>query len=331
MGRLGGALNLFSLFGTLCDVISKKIYSGLPTEQNNPLSAGIDQLPTLSILLLINKEDTTVPTAVRQTLPEMEKAVNLIVKSLKNNGRLFLLGAGTSGRLAVMEAAECPPTFNTPPTLVQAFMAGGNSSVFKSKEGAEDRGQDSARIVKKHVTSRDVVIGIAASGVTAFVGDGLRQARRQNAATILITCNPKVSPTLAQVAIRLNTGAEVIAGSTRLKAATATKLVLNSLTVASMVQLGKVYGNRMVDLQPRSKKLEARALNLIETLGGVTETQAKKLMKDSGGNAKTAILMAKRNVSRTDAIALLKKSNGKLAEALKAISPPLVGGVRGGV
>jgi N-acetylmuramic acid 6-phosphate etherase len=246
----------------------------------------------------------------------MGKAVRMIVASLRNGGHLFFIGAGTSGRLGVLEAAECPPTFNTPPSLIRAFMAGGKPSVFKSKEGAEDRGMDSARLIRKNVKRNDVVIGIAASGVTSFVKEGLRVAKKRGAKTILVTCNPRQTSHLADVVIAPRVGPEVIAGSTRLKAATATKLVLNSLTVTSMIQLGKVYGNRMVDLQPKSNKLKARALRLIQLLAKVSPKKAETLYIQSGKNAKTAILMGKKNLKQSDAVRLLKKTAGHLHAAL---------------
>lgn len=292
-------------------------YARLPTEQNNPFSRHIDRVPVARALHIINNEDAKIARAVRAQIPSIQRGVQLIVKSLSNGGRLFFIGAGTSGRLGVLEAAECPPTFNTPRSLVQAFMAGGRMSVFASKEGAEDRGADSAKLVRKNVRKGDVVVGIAASGVTAYVRDGLKTARAKKAVTILVTCHSGILSSPAQVTIAVNTGPEVIAGSTRLKAGTATKLVLNSLTVASMVQLGKVYGNRMVDLQPRSAKLVARATHLIAQLANVPEKQAAKLLKAAGGNAKTAIVMARKKLSRGAAINLLKLNNGRLHLALR--------------
>lgn len=254
--------------------------------------------------------------AVQNTLPAIERGVKTIVASLKKGGRLFFIGAGTSGRLGILEAAECPPTFNTPPALIQAFMAGGKSSVFRSKEGAEDRGADSQKIVRQRVRRGDVVIGIAASGVTAFVREGLDTAKKRGASTILVTCHSGVPKSAAHVVIAAKTGAEVISGSTRLKAGTATKLILNSLTVASMVQMGKVYGNRMVDLQPRSRKLVARGTNLIAQIGHVSSAKASQLFQESGGHAKTAIVMARRDVKRNEAVRLLKKADGHLYKVI---------------
>lgn len=291
-------------------------YSRLPTEQNNAASRRIDRVSIQKALQIIHREDTIAVRAVQKALPQIERGVKLIVASIKKGGRLFFIGAGTSGRLGILEAAECPPTFNTPPALIQAFMAGGKSSVFRSKEGAEDRGQDARKIIQKVVHAGDVVVGIAASGVTAFVREGLQTAKTKRASTVLVTCHSGVSKSAAQVVIALKTGPEVISGSTRLKAGTATKLVLNSLTVASMVQLGKVYGNRMVDLQPRSRKLVARGTNLIATLGRVSQKDAARLFMAAGGHAKTAIVMARRKMGRNEALRLLKKADGHLYKVI---------------
>lgn len=301
----------------LVHVLTHINYEKLPTEQNNPASRRVDQLSILKTLKLINREDAKISRAVAQQIQPMARAVKMIVASLKSGGQLFFLGAGTSGRLGILEAAELPPTFNTPPSMVQAFMAGGKSSVFRSKEGAEDRGQDAQKIIRKRVRAGDVVIGIAASGVTAFVREGLKTAKQRKAKTILVTCFPRVPKSSAHIIIAPQPGPEVIAGSTRLKAATATKLVLNSLTVTSMIQLGKVYRNWMVDLQPRSKKLRARAVRLIQMLGKVNQKKAEHLLKSSGGNAKTAILMARRKINKSAAVKILKDCHGQLHKALR--------------
>lgn len=296
-------------------------YARLPTEQNNVRSRHIDRLPIRRALQIINDEDAKIARAVRSELPNIEKAVRLIVASLRKGGRIFFVGAGTSGRLGVLEAAECPPTFNTPRSLIQAFMAGGKASVFRSKEGAEDRSDEAKRLVSKNVRRGDVVIGIAASGVTPFVHAGFAAAKSKKASTILVTCHSGRFVSPAQITIAIKTGPEVIAGSTRLKAATATKLVLNSLTVASMVQIGKVYGNRMVDLQPRSAKLTARATRLISEFARVSEADARRLLKASGGNSKTAIVMARKHATKTEATRLLDANNGRLHAVLNASFP----------
>lgn len=273
-------------------------------------------MPVSQALKLINDEDVRVAAAVRRQIPRMTKAVQIMRNALSAGRKIVFIGAGTSGRLGVMEAAECPPTFNTRPAMVQAIMAGGRSSVFRSKEGAEDRGAEGARLVRERARAGDVVIGIAASGITPFVREGLRAAAGKRAKTILITCNPSTPARLAGITIALGTGPEIIAGSTRLKAATATKMALNALTVATMVQLGKVYGNRMVDLQPRSHKLQERATRLIQDLAGVSRPRAAALLKASGGNAKTAIVMARKKLPRAAAVRLLRRHDGRLRRAL---------------
>lgn len=275
----------------------------------------------------MDREDRAVTQAVERVGPKISQAVRLIVSSLKTGGRLFFAGAGTSGRLGVLEAAECPPTFNTPPSLVQAVMAGGKRALFRSQEGAEDRIQEARRKLGKRVRKGDVVVGISASGVTPFVKGALIEAKRKGAKTILVACNLQ-SPIqkLAGVLIAPQAGPEIIAGSTRLKAGTATKLILNRLTVASMVQLGKVYDNWMVDLQPRSKKLKARAERLVKRLTGLRDREARRLLRRAKGRTKVAILMGRKNISFAQAIRLLKKSNGFLRTALMTPVPRKVPG-----
>lgn len=292
-------------------------YSKLPTEKQNPKSVSLDTLPTGKILSLMNLEDESVPRAVKKVRPQIAKGVRLIVSCLRKKGRLFFVGAGTSGRLGVIEAAECPPTFNTPPEQIQALMAGGKSSVFRSKEGAEDQEKEARREISKRVRKNDVVVGISASGVTAFVRGALQEAKKRGASTILVACNLN-SPFSSHVNVLIapKTGPEMIAGSTRLKAGTATKLILNQLTVASMVQLGKVYQNWMVDLQPRSKKLKARGVRILKELSGAGENRAQKFFNRAKGNVKLAILMAKKNLTYPQAKTVLKKTDGFLRKAL---------------
>lgn len=290
-------------------------YPFLPTEHVNPRSRNLDRLSLSSLLRLMSAEDAALVRRVGRANPTIERAIRLLVERIKKGGKLVFIGAGTSGRLGVMEAAECPPTFNTPPSLVRALMAGGRAAVFRSKEGAEDKRREAARMVAKKVDSRDVLIGIAASGVTPFVRAALQAARKKKARTLLITCHPHVGRSLAHIVIAVHSGPEIIAGSTRLKAATATKLVLNRLTVGTMVRLGKVFGNRMVDLQPKSKKLKARAVHLVSLLGNVSPSDATRLLREARGNAKTAILMARRNLSYGDAKDVLRKAGGHLFRA----------------
>lgn len=299
--------------------MKKLDYAKLPTEKQNPHSLHIDRLSIPAILRIINKEDQTVPNAVHQVQRQIARGVEWIVDSLKNGGTLYFAGAGTSGRLGVIEAAECPPTFGTPPNLIQAVIAGGRSAVFRSKEGAEDKENEAYRLFLKKLKRNDTLVGIAASGVTPFVKGALRAAKEKRAHTILIACNA-ASPlkNLADSLIAPRVGPEAIAGSTRLKAGTATKLILNMLTVTSMIRLGKVYENWMVDLKPKSRKLKARAVRLVERLGGAPGKSALAYLKKSRNNVKLAILMARKGYSYSEAQKRIKKASGFLREALRA-------------
>jgi N-acetylmuramic acid 6-phosphate etherase len=300
--------------------VSRIRYDRLPTERVNPESDRLDRLPAVQIARLMNRADRRAVRAVGRAAPALGRAVDLIVGALSRRGRLIFVGAGTSGRLGVIEAAECPPTFDTPPSLVQAVIAGGRRTVFRSAEGAEDDGPDGARQIRRRVRAGDVVVGIAASGVTPFVRGALKEARRRGAATVLVTCNPQVSASAARVVIALGVGPEVLTGSTRLKAGTATKLALNTLTTASFARLGKVYGNRMVDLRPRSAKLRARALRLVVQLGRVSPREAERLLKASGASVKVAIAMARLGIEARQARRRLKCAGGSLRTALQ--TPP---------
>ena len=290
-------------------------YDRLPTEQTHPRSRDLDRLSPEQLTALMNREDARVVRAVERQRRQIARAIELIAHGLRCGGRLFFLGAGTSGRLGVIEAAECPPTFHTSPSLVQAFIAGGRRAVFRSQEGAEDRTVDARRLVRRRVRTGDVVVGIAASGVTPFVTAGLGEAAKRGAGTILITCNPRaVSP--AHIRIRLSVGPELLTGSTRLKAGTATKLVLNMLTLGAMVQLGKTYGNLMVDVRPTSRKLRARAQQLIQRVGRCSEREAADLLTAAHGRVKCAILMAAQDVSYATARRRLSRAQGSLRATL---------------
>lgn len=286
----------------------------------NPKTRLLDTFPIEKILRIMDEEDGAIPRFLQSVRPKITQAVRLIVASIRKEGRMIFFGAGTSGRLGIMEAAECPPTFNTPPDLVQAVMAGGRQAVFRSQEGAEDRINEALKEVRKRVRRNDVVIGISASGVTPFVEGALKEAKRIGASTILIACNLK-SPFRVDVLIAPRVGAEIISGSTRLKAGTVTKLILNRLTVCSMVQLGKVYGNWMVDLQPRSRKLKARSKRMVKILTGARDGKIEALLKESKGHVKTAVLMAKRNFPYQEATRALEKSEGSLRKALSSRNP----------
>ncbi len=297
----------------------KRDFSRLSTERRNPRTQQLDRLDVPDILRTLNSEDASIAAAVSDELPKIGRAVNLLVDRVKKGGRIFFLGAGTSGRLGVIEAAELPPTFSTPAHLAQAIMAGGPECVWASKEGAEDDAADGAAQLRiRGLRALDAVVGITASGVTPFVLGALDEARRKGAARILLSCNRRGVPReAADVLIAVIVGPEVISGSTRLKAGTATKMVLNMLTVTTMVRLGKVYENLMVDLQTRSDKLVSRARRIVSTLGGVAETEAVRALKSAGGSAKVAIVMLRRGVSRERAEELLRESDGMLRGALE--------------
>ncbi|HLC40564.1 MAG TPA: N-acetylmuramic acid 6-phosphate etherase [Methylomirabilota bacterium] len=297
-------------------------YSRLPTEKPNPRSRTLDRLTPLQIVALMNREDKHAVKAVGRARRQIARGIALISRTLAVGGRLFFVGAGTSGRLGVLEAAECPPTFNTTPSQVQALMAGGRGAVFRSREGAEDRESEARRLVRARVRAGDVVVGIAASGVTPFVRAALAEAKRRRARRILVACNAESPLTrLADLVIAVRVGPEVLTGSTRLKAGSATKMTLNMLTTASMVQLGKVYGNWMVDLRPNSKKLKARALRLIEQLGRVSSVEAHHYLARAHGRAKAAIVMARTGEGYDQALRKLAESHDSLRVCLKRAKP----------
>src|SRR5947207_3720631 len=260
-------------------------FERLLTERPNRASRDLDRLSPVRVARLMNREDRRAVAAVGRVAPRIAAAVALIVAALGRGGRLFFVGAGTSGRLGVLEAAECPPTFGTSPRLVQAIMAGGRGAVFRSREGAEDDERAAAREIRRRVRRGDVVVGVSASGVTPFVRAALAAAAARGAATILVACNATRAPGRALL-IAPAPGPEVLAGSTRLKAGTATKLVLNTLTTASMTRLGKVYGNRMVDLQPRSAKLRARAERLVAEIAGIDTRRARRALRQARGRVR---------------------------------------------
>lgn len=297
----------------------KREFERFLTEQRNQKSTTLDSLSTLEVIRLINEEDQRTVEAVRAQQAEIAQAVDMAVQAIRAGGRVLILGAGTSGRLAVMEAAECPPTFDTPPGLIEGIMCGGPKALLRSKEGAEDRADDGARDLKRRkLKPHDAVIGIAASGSTPYVAGALRYAKQTGCKTILITCNdPQFVPAgIADVIISLRTGPEVLTGSTRMKAGTATKLALNSITTATMVRLGKCYENLMVDIQVKSEKLLARAVRIIRTLTGVDDETAREALKAAGGSSKVAIVMLRRGVKRPAAEKLLKQADGNLRKVI---------------
>ena len=296
--------------------------TNLSTEQINPTTENIDLASTREILNLINQEDKKVPNAVEREIPFIEQAVDIIYEILKQNGRLIYIGAGTSGRLGVIDASECPPTFGTSPETVQAIIAGGNQAMFASQEGAEDNEQQAViDLNKKNLASIDVVCGIAASGRTPYVKSAINYAHSIGCKTIMITTSKREEILTrginADVFICPYVGPEVIAGSTRMKSGTAQKLVMNMLTTATMIKLGKTYGNIMVDLQQTNKKLVGRSKNIIMKICNLDYNKASELLSQSNGNVKVAIVMAKTGTNRQSAINLLENAQGKIRDAIK--------------
>ncbi len=291
----------------------------LTTEKRNPRSRGLDRRSTLQMVDLINAEDARVAGAVGRQRRAIARAVDLIVERLRCGGRLFYVGAGTSGRLGVLDAAECPPTFGTPPRMVQGIIAGGRRALVRSVEGAEDRPEDGAAAIRRRrVGAKDAVVGIAACGITPFVRGALGQARRVGAATIFVICAPEAKKyASADIVINPVVGPEVVTGSTRMKAGTATKLVLNTLTTAAMIRLGKVYDNLMVDLRATNAKLRDRAERIVMAVTGLGRPQARTLLRKARGWAKVAILMHFRKVGFRDACWRLDRSGGFLRDAIE--------------
>ena len=289
------------------------------TEQRNPATLEIDRLSTAEILAVMNQEDARVPLAVQEALPQIARAVDEIVARWRRGGRLLYFGAGTSGRLGVLDASECPPTFSSPPEQVQGFIAGGDRALRRPVEAAEDRPESGAAdVAAAGLGADDVVVGIAASGTTPYVAGALQEARRRGACTVSLCCNRHAPISAhADVPIEVEVGPEVVTGSTRLKAGTAQKLVLNMLTTASMIRSGKVYGNLMVDLTASNAKLRRRARRIVCTVAGVAEGEADHLLQQTGYRAKPAILMALTGCSAAEADRSLQEANGFLRVALE--------------
>jgi len=294
--------------------------SHLSTEQRNPNSMDIDVSSTAEILRIINNEDKKVPLAVEAELPYIEQAVEIIVKALKNGGRLLYFGAGTSGRLGVVDASECPPTFGTPFGLIDGFIAGGKNAMFRAVEGAEDYEEYGAKdVMDAHVTDKDVVCGIAASRRTPYVVGAVKKAKEIGAKTLFITCNPRKDFNIEEVDVAMCpfVGPEVVMGSTRMKSGTAQKLVLNMLTTTAMVRLGKVYENMMIDLQMTNKKLVERSKKIVMTITGVSYDEAGEYLKKADGHVKTALVMIMANVTKEVAKERLEKADGFVRKAIK--------------
>jgi len=294
--------------------------ANLTTEQRNLHSMEIDTKSTEDILKIINDEDKLVALAVEKELPYIRDAVEVIVKALKNGGRLLYFGAGTSGRLGVVDASECPPTFGTPFGLIEGYIAGGKEAMFRAQEGAEDLEENGAKdILAAKVSSKDVVCGIAASRRTPYVVGAVKKAKEIGAHTLYVTTNPRATFDIKEVDIAICpfVGPEVIMGSTRMKSGTAQKLVLNMLTTASMVRMGKVYENMMIDLQMTNKKLVERSKRIVMTITGVTYDEASGYLTKAGGHVKTALVMIKANVDKDEATRRLELADGFVRVAIE--------------
>ncbi|WP_017304875.1 N-acetylmuramic acid 6-phosphate etherase [Spirulina subsalsa] len=294
----------------------------LLTEQNNPNSQNLDQLTTLELVDLFNQEDYKTLEAIAQARHPLAQAIDLTSAALGQGGRLFYIGAGTSGRLGVLDAAECPPTFCTPPEWVQGILAGGEAALVKSSEALEDRAEDgAAALAAVEVTEQDVVLGITAGGTTPYVHGAIAEARKRGATTLFLACVPAEQvPIEVDVDIRLLVGPEILAGSTRLKAGTVTKMALNILSTGVMVKLGKVYGNRMIDVSVTNQKLRDRALRILQDLTDLDRPQAADLLNRSGQRVKLALLMHWTQVSPEQGQQLLNQHQGQLRQALQSHS-----------
>ena len=302
-----------------------KRHTILPTtEKRNRASENIDQLSTQEIVDLINSEDAMVAGAVARQRRQITAAIDVIVSRFKEGGRLFYVGAGTSGRLGVLDASECPPTFGVSPSLVQGIIAGGRGALVRSAEGAEDCPKDGvAAIDKRKIRPRDIVVGLAACGMTPFVHGALKRARQIGAATIFVTCAPEAVEHIgAEIIINPVVGPEVVTGSTRMKAGTATKLVLNTLTTGAMIRLGKVYGNLMVDLRATNDKLRDRSIRIVMEMTNLSRPRARRLLAQAEGKVKAAIVMHFRRVDLIRALAILKENGEFLRPAISQSEEP---------
>src|SRR5690349_18400571 len=307
-------------------------WQSLPTEAINPSTLGIDKMPALEIVDLMINEDRKMLAAVQRERERIAVGVEMISAALRKGGRIVFVGAGTSGRLGILESAEMPPTFSTDPSLVQAMMAGGRDAIFGSKEGVEDNYEEGARAMTRfHPAKIDVVIGVSASGMTQFVRGALTRARKAGSRIIFVTCDPATElQTFVDLTISPAVGAEVIAGSTRLKAGTATKMVLNMLTTGAMIRIGKTYGNLMVDVQTGSEKLKDRARRIVNIVTGLEYDDADKLLKRAHWNVKAAIVMQKTGLPYPKALSRLRKAHDSMREALgEDIEPRLRGMLQG--
>lgn len=292
----------------------------LLTEARNPVSEAIDRLDATGIAALMNAEDAKTVAAVSDALPSIARTIEVVAERFRRGGRLIYTGAGTSGRLGVLDAAECPPTFSTPPSMVVGLIAGGATALTRAVEGAEDSPETGAAdLAAIDCAPDDVVVGIATSGRTPYVLGAVKHARERGAFTVGLACNqPSLLGALVDIEIALLVGPEIIAGSTRLKAGTATKLVLNMITTGAMVLLGKTFGNRMIDLQPTNEKLRIRTRRILREITGVDDAEARALLDASAGRLKPALVMALAGVDPTQAMSLLDAHDGQVGAAVQA-------------
>ena len=301
--------------------MSRRVYNELKsllTESTLDKSERLEQLSTRQILDLINSEDHKIAPAVKKSIPQIERAVDIVTGVFRSGGRLFYVGAGTSGRLGVLDASECPPTFGAKPSMVQGIIAGGRRTLVRSREGIEDDTRAAVSDVqKKDVGKGDVIIGIAASWRTPYTLAAVKEGKKRGARTIYICCTPiKKMPFKVDVIINPITGPEVVTGSTRMKAGTTTKLVLNMITTTAMIKIGKTYGNRMVDLQAKSEKLRERSKRILIEITGISYSQAEKFIDEARGSVKVALVMILKGVSDSRARKLLKEADGFVYRAL---------------
>ena len=292
----------------------------IATEQRNPNTMNIDTLSTLDMVNLINKEDHRVADAVGEVTDKIAQAVDVIAEKLSGGGRLIYCGAGTSGRLGILDAVECPPTYSTDPETVQALMAGGYGAIFKAVEGAEDSKELGVQDMQNiHFGPKDVLVGIAASGRTPYVRGCMEYAKQLGAPTVAVTCCPGSElDQFADIGIAPAPGPEVVTGSTRMKSGTAQKMVLNMLSTGAMIELGKVYGNLMVDVKPSNEKLIRRCVTIVCSAAECTEAEATKALEECDYRPKVAIVMVLRGVNADTACAMLQKAEGRIAKVLEA-------------
>lgn len=295
--------------------------SKLTTESRNQNTLNIDKVSTLEMVKMINEEDKKVANAIEIELPKIAEAIDGIVERMQKGGRLIYIGAGTSGRLGILDASECPPTYGVSEELVQGLIAGGQEAIFRAKEGAEDSKELAVLDLKdRHLNENDTVVGIAASGRTPYVIGGLEYANEIGALTISVTCNAYSQVAKeAKIAISPVVGAEVVTGSTRLKSGTAQKLVLNMLSTGSMIKMGKVYGNLMVDVKATNEKLVERSKKIVCEATGVSFKEAETILNETGFNVKLSIFMILSNLEKEEAKVILEMNNGYIAKALKNI------------